>query len=124
MAAHFRSSFPGVRAMKRMHLPLAIGAAMAIAQLAPAQEVALRPENRIDLVNIGHVFTKYEKATALKAEMEKTLQPFKDQAEKIKAEVAELKAQLSDATTIPADKTKLEQALIVAKRKLEDVDRD
>jgi Skp family chaperone for outer membrane proteins len=76
---------------------------------------------RVAVVNIGAVFTKYEKAKNFKTEMEATLKPFKDEAEKIKKNVLAYQAaaqQEKDAQK----REQYEQALRVLKRQLEDLD--
>ena len=110
--------------MKRMRVFLAICSVLQLAHRAGAQEIALKPENRVAVVNIGVVFTQYEKAKQFKGQMEKMLQPFKDQAERLKAEIAKLEAQQKDMQTRAEDKAKFEQAIITGKRKLEDLDRE
>lgn len=47
----------------------------------PGQSI---PATKVGVVNIGVVFTKYEKAAAYKKELEQTLLPLKAQAEKLK----------------------------------------
>jgi Skp family chaperone for outer membrane proteins len=96
--------------------------AIVLAGQAAAQEVAPKPDNRLAVVDIAKVFLNYEKAKAFKVEMEKTLQPFKDRADKIKAEITKLQAQ-HDAATDPAVQATLVDSLAAAKRKLEALDR-
>ena len=49
-------------------------------QTAPAQM-------RVAIVNVGLVFTKYEKAKAYKTQMEKMVEPYKQEAEKLKKDM-------------------------------------
>jgi Skp family chaperone for outer membrane proteins len=76
---------------------------------------------RVAVVNIGTVFTKYDKAKAFKTEMEATLKPFKDEAEKIKKNVLAYQDALKNAKE-PKDRDQYENALRILKRQLEDLD--
>ena len=76
---------------------------------------------RVAVVNIGAVLTKYEKAKTFKAEMEGTLKPFKDEAEKIKKNVLAYQEAVQKTTDTKL-RDQYEQALRVLKRQLEDLD--
>jgi Skp family chaperone for outer membrane proteins len=76
---------------------------------------------RVAVVNIGTVFTKYEKAKAFKAEMEAILKPFKEEAEKIKKNVLAYQEAHKKATEAK-DREQFENALRILKRQLEDLD--
>ena len=56
----------------------------AIVTLGMVGQAQAQTSTRVAVVNIGTVFTKYEKAKAFKVEMEATLKPYKEQAEKIR----------------------------------------
>jgi Skp family chaperone for outer membrane proteins len=78
---------------------------------------------RVALVNVGFVFSKYEKAKFYKAELENTLKPFKDEGEKIKAEMIKYAEPLKKNPTIDAKtRESYEQYLLSLKRKMEDLD--
>lgn len=77
---------------------------------------------RVAVVNIGVVFTKYQKAVNFKAEMEATLKPFKEKAEQIKKNVLAYQAGIADPKTDVKLKEQYQQAVISLKRQLEDLD--
>ena len=78
---------------------------------------------RVALVNVGLVFSKYEKAKFYKSELENTLKPFKDQGESIKAEMIKYAEPLKKNPTMePKLREQYEQYLLSLKRKMEDLD--
>ncbi|MCS7044898.1 MAG: OmpH family outer membrane protein [Gemmataceae bacterium] len=98
----------------------ALTAAAALTPTGPVQAQATG--TRVAVVNIGVVFTKYEKAKNFKTEMEKMLQPFKEQAEKIKKDLLSYQAALADPKYDEKAKEQYAQAIRVLKRRLEDLD--
>jgi Skp family chaperone for outer membrane proteins len=80
-----------------------------------------RAQTRVAVVNIGAVLTKYEKAKTIKAEMEQTLKPFKEEAEKIKKNLIAY-GEASQKTTDAKLREQYDQAQRVLKRQLEDLD--
>lgn len=91
------------------------GAAQAQAQSLPA--------TKIGVVNIGLLFTKYEKAKLFKKELETELAPLKANAEKIKTAMQGHQDWLKRAAaTDPVQKEKSEQAMRDGQRALEDLD--
>ncbi len=100
-----------------------VAALTAVGMLGLAGQVrAQNTGTRVAVVNIGTVFTKYEKAKNFKVEMEATLKPFKDRAEKIKKDVLAYQQGITDPKTEPKLKEQYEQAIRVLKRQLEDLD--
>lgn len=81
---------------------------------------------RIAIVNVGLVFNKYEKAQAFKKQMEKDLEPFRADGEKLKASYIQYADALKkNGPTLPTkDKEAYEQYLLALKRKMEDLDRE
>ncbi len=106
--------------MKKMTWFVAALATIATVSMA-GQVHAQATGTRIAVVNIGTVFTKYEKAKNFKSEMEATLKPFKDEAEKIKKNVLAYQDAFSKAANAK-EKEQYEGALRVLKRQLEDLD--
>ena len=75
------------------------------------------------IVNVGLIFTKYEKAKFYKSELETTLKPFKDKGEQIAAEMKKYAKPLQEKTvTDPKLKEQYEQYLLKLKRDMEDLD--
>ena len=85
---------------------------------APAQ-------TRIAFVNIEIVFQNYNKAKTYKEEMEKTVAPFRAEAEKLKADMMKWQRELEDPvsqTKIPDfNKERWAEGVKANKRKLEDL---
>jgi Skp family chaperone for outer membrane proteins len=97
---------------------LATVATLSLAGQARAQTTG----TRVGVVNIGVVFTKYQKAVDFKKEMEATLKPFKDEADKIKKDILAYQAGVSDPKVEVKLKEQYQQAILQLKRKLEDLD--
>lgn len=104
--------------MKRMTWMVAALALTCLTGQVRAQSTG----TRVAVVNIGTVFTKYEKAKNFKEEMEKTLKPFKDQAEKVKKDILAYQAGINDPKRNDKEKEQYAQAIRVLKRQLEDLD--
>ena len=80
---------------------------------------------RMAIVNVGLVFSKYEKAMFYKQELETTLKPYKEKGEKINAEAKKYGDPLKEKrVTDPKLKEQYEQYLLKLKRDMEDVDRE
>jgi len=78
---------------------------------------------RIAIVNVGLVFSKYEKAKFYKSELENTLKPFKEKGEGLAAEMKKYGEPVKNGTV--TDKKLLEQYqtyLLKLKRDMEDLD--
>lgn len=86
---------------------------------------AQQPGTRVAIVNVGLVFSKYEKAMFYKAELETTLKPYKEKGEKIAAEMKKYGEPLKEKrVTDPKLKDQYEQYLLKLKRDMEDIDRE
>lgn len=81
------------------------------------------PRAKVAAVNIGLLFTKYEKAAAMKKELEADLQPLKAKAEKIKAEMKEADDIIASKTAPPEAVASAQDRMLSGKRMLEDLDR-
>lgn len=79
---------------------------------------------RLALINVGMVFHQYEKAKDFKVAMEKSLQPAKDEAARIKMEFEKLAKAYKDETKSPEEKQRIEEAMLACKRQLENIHRD
>jgi Skp family chaperone for outer membrane proteins len=78
---------------------------------------------RVAIVNVGLVFSKYEKAIFYKQELETTLKPFKAEGEKIAAQMKLYGEPLKEKkVTDPKMKDDYEQYLLRLKRDMEDLD--
>ncbi len=78
---------------------------------------------RVAVVNVGLVFSKYDKAKFYKSELEQTLKPFKEKGEKIAAEMKTYGVPLQEKkVTDPKLKDQYEQYLLKLKRDMEDLD--
>jgi len=105
--------------VKRMIWYVATFAALTLGLASQAR--AQGTSTRIAVVNIGTVFTKYEKAKNFKAEMEATLKPFKDKTEKIKKNILAYQNAINN-TKEPKEREQYEGAIRQLKRQLEDLD--
>lgn len=79
---------------------------------------------RVAVVNVGQVFSKYEKAKTFKSELEETLKPYKTEAEKLRKGVLYYQEQLEKKNFKDYTKEQFEQGILDHKRKLEDLDRN
>jgi Skp family chaperone for outer membrane proteins len=106
-----------------MRMTWMVAALTAVGMLGLAgQARAQNTGTRVAVVNIGTVFTKYQKAINFKSEMEATLKPFKDRAEKIKKDVLAYQQGIQNPQTDPKLKEQYDQAIRALKRQLEDLD--
>jgi Skp family chaperone for outer membrane proteins len=94
---------------------LASGGGRLLAQ--PAQ-----PPTRVAIINIGLVFTKYEKAKAYKEQMKKLVDPYQLEGEKLKKEILAWTDAMKDPKFDPKDKDRYEQGIRGNQRKLEDLE--
>jgi Skp family chaperone for outer membrane proteins len=90
---------------------------------AHAQQVAAPlGQLRVAVVNMGLVFTKYEKAAAVKNQLERSLEPYKQEAEKLKKDMLSW-AEYMKSPNFPAkDKDQYENGIRTNQRKLEDIE--
>jgi Skp family chaperone for outer membrane proteins len=78
---------------------------------------------RVAVVNIGKVFNQYDRAKEFKADLEKTLQPFKDKAKRLTKNIESWEAAVKNKDFRAASKEAYEEKIINAKRELEDMGR-
>jgi Skp family chaperone for outer membrane proteins len=99
---------------------------LGLAAFAPAgllgQAQAQATGTRVAIVNVGLVFSKYEKAKFYKSELETTLKPFKTEGEKIADQMKKYAAASKEKTVDPKLKDQYEQYLVKLKRDMEDLD--
>lgn len=101
---------------------------LALAALAQWNAAALAQQSaagtRVAVVNVGQIFSKYEKAKFYKAELESTLKPFKEKGEAIQGEYKKYgEAFKKNAATMkPQEKEQYENYLLKLKRDMEDLD--
>lgn len=108
--------------MKRSILVLGVAALM-LGSLAPLQAQQTAAGTRVAIVNVGLVFSKYDKAKFYKAELEQTLKPYKDKGEQIAAEMKKYGEPLKNKTVTDQKlKEQYEQYLLKLKRDMEDLD--
>lgn len=89
----------------------------------PAVPIALAPAARVATVNIGLVFTKYEKAHEMKKMLEADLAPLKAKAEKIKVEMKGFQTITNSPNDHPAEVVAdAQDQLRKGTRQLEDLD--
>jgi Skp family chaperone for outer membrane proteins len=100
--------------------------ALGLAAFAPAglmgQAQAQATGTRVAIVNVGLVFSKYEKAKFYKSELETTLKPFKTDGEKIAAQMKQYAEAAKAKNVDPKLKDQYEQYLLKLKRDMEDLD--
>jgi Skp family chaperone for outer membrane proteins len=92
-----------------------------VVALSSTQAARAQTSTRVAVVNIGVVFTKYDKAKLFKTEMEQLLKPFKDEAEKIKKDILAYK-NARDSAKDPKQRDDYDNAMRVLSRRLEDLD--
>jgi Skp family chaperone for outer membrane proteins len=79
---------------------------------------------RVAVVNIGQVFSKYDKAKTFKAELEGTLKPYKDQAETLRKDILAFQESIQKKDFAKYKQEDYERGIVDRKRKLEDLDKD
>jgi Skp family chaperone for outer membrane proteins len=92
--------------------------------LAQAGGQVAPPATKIGVVNVGTVFTKYEKAAAFKDQLQTTIKPFKDKADVWRAEMIKYQDFIQKQDFKQYKKEDLEKAILDRKRALEDMDRE
>jgi outer membrane protein len=112
-----------VKASFRAAVLTAVALALASGQSAVAQQI---PATKVGVVNVGYVFTNYNKAKDMKAELDRELKPLKEQADQIKDAMLKHKAWLENkANLTPPNQPQVEisqKALRDGARALEDLD--
>jgi Skp family chaperone for outer membrane proteins len=102
---------------------LALGLAALMAVGGSGRLFAQQPApTRLAIVNIGLVFTKYEKAKAYKAQMEKQIEPYQLEGKKLKKEMLDWSEAMKHPKFDPKEKDRYEQAIRNNQRGLEDLE--
>lgn len=109
---------------KSFILKTALALALGLVCADQARAQATGGGTKVAIVNVGEVFTKYEKAAAFKAEVEKVIGPRKAQAETLKKEMEAWQAQMKSPKFDPKEADRYQQAIIANQRKLQDMDRE
>lgn len=91
----------------------------------PAEKVPERQAaSRVAVVNVGNVFSKYEKVTRFKREFENEIKPIRELEEKLKNELAELKTALEAKDLAEQRRVEINEKMNLGKQKLEKVSQD
>src|SRR5437868_215847 len=115
-----RLSRTGEVLVNRTALALGIAAvALACGGRVAAQQTA---PTRVAIVNIGLVFTKYDKAKAYKVHMEKLLEPYQLEGKKLKREMLDWTEAMKHPKFDSKDRERYEQGVRGHQRKLEDLE--
>jgi Skp family chaperone for outer membrane proteins len=77
---------------------------------------------RVAIVNIGLVFTKYDKAKAYKDHMKKLVEPYQLDGEKLKKEILAWSDAIKNPKFDPKDRDRYEKGILNNQRKLEDLE--
>jgi Skp family chaperone for outer membrane proteins len=92
-------------------------------RLLYAQQAAVPSgQMRVAIVNMGLVFTKYDKAVALKTQLERSVEPYKQEAEKLKKDMLSWAEAMKRPGFNPKDKEQYENGIRINQRKLEDME--
>lgn len=87
-----------------------------------AQPTAAPTSTRVAIVNIGLVFTKYEKAMAYKKQMEKMVEPHRLEGEKLKKEMIDWSEAMKSPKFDLKERDRYEAGIRHNKRMLEDLE--
>jgi Skp family chaperone for outer membrane proteins len=100
---------------------------LALVLSASAQERKVRGvptgTTRVAVINLGAVFTKYEKTAWYKDELARTLKGMQEEAKKLTLDIAGWQTKLQKNELKGEAKEQLEEKLLNAKRRYEDLDR-
>ena len=77
---------------------------------------------RVAIINIGLVFTKYDKAKAYKDQMEKLVEPHQLDGKKLKKEMLDWSEAMKNPKFDPKDRERYEQGIRGNQRRLEDLE--
>jgi len=93
------------------------------AQQPPVGSVPSAGATKVGVVNIGFIFSKYEKVKIFRAEFEKELKPFRDEEEKLKKLIIDWQNALSNpkSTLTPEQTEQGKRTITDCKRRLEDL---
>src|SRR5688500_10339445 len=87
---------------------------------APAQPQT-QAGTKVACVNVGDVFNKYKRAIAFKADLDKTVEPFKAKGKKLVDEIKQWQEAASKPTADQKTREQAEQVIKSHKRELEDM---
>lgn len=102
---------------------LSVSAAALPAQTLPSQSPPAGT-TRVAVVNIGHVFNKYERAIRFKADLEDALKPYKDRAAKLTKNIQKCEEAIAAKRFRDFSKEEYEEKIVQDKRELEDMSRE
>ena len=104
---------------------LALGLAAVTAVCGGGRLLAQQPapaQMRVAIVNIGLVFTKYDKAKAYKVQMEKLLEPYQLEGKNLKKQILDWTEATKSPKFDPKERDRYEQGIRGNQRKLEDLE--
>ncbi len=109
--------------MNRTVLALGLAAVtLACATVGPRAQQPAPTQTRLAIVNIGLVFTKYGKAAAYKAQMEKLVEPYMLEGKKLKKEMLDWSEYMKSPKFDPKERERYEAGIRGNRRKLEDLE--
>ncbi len=100
----------------------ALATGMGFAGAVSAQGVP-SASTKVAVINIGTVFSKYEKANQMKKEMQDLLKPIQMEADKLKKDILDWTKAL-ETVKEPMLRSQYENGIVYNKRKLEDLSRE
>jgi Skp family chaperone for outer membrane proteins len=116
-------SLRGEVLVKRTVLALGLAAVMvACGGSRLFAQASATTSTRVAIVNIGLVFTKYDKARAYKDQMKKLVDPYQLEGETLKKEMLAWTEAMKDPKFDPKDRDRYEQGVRGNQRKLEDLE--
>jgi Skp family chaperone for outer membrane proteins len=108
----------GGSAMQRLRLAAVVTGILCAIEPAAAQ-VPASPAPKVAVINLGTVFTRYEKAIHFKKQMEETLQPFKKEIEGLQQEMNSLRKLQAVPMPEPALAQQLQERLTEKAKQIE-----
>lgn len=111
--------------MNKSVLALGLAVLMLATSLLLAQQNTASTQDaptRVGIVNIGLIFSKYEKANAYKAQMQTLVEPFQLEGKKLKKEILDWSEAMKQPKFDPKDRDRYEQGIRGNQRKLEDLE--
>jgi len=102
---------------------IALAAALVLVSTTGRLHAQAPTGTRVGIVNVGLVFSKYNKAIFYKTELENTLKPYKKKGEELNEQVKKYGPPLQEGKiTDPALKEQYTKYLLQLKREMEDLD--
>ncbi len=87
----------------------------------PPATTQAQPGTKVAVVNIGHVFNKYNRAIAFKTQLEREFEPFKAKAKKLTDEMKTWEDEMRNPKATPKDVETRQEYIKRNKRDLEDL---